>query len=266
MHPGFGLHREKQINLFYYTSVDPNMAPHFHSQIELYLVKEGEFEVWINGKRRILQPGEMAVSFSYDAHGYQTFSHVKARLLILPLHLCGTFPEILGNRRLTEHYVTDTALTRQIEEWFDGIECSEGNSLKQSGYIQLILGTLLDALATEEREERVDTELSSRILFYLNEHFREPLDLSHLAATFGYHPAYLSRYFKSCFSVGIHQYINVLRLKEALRLLTTKKYNVTYCALESGFSSVRTFYRVFWDEFGCTPSEYSARVFSSSKA
>ncbi|MBQ7089957.1 MAG: helix-turn-helix transcriptional regulator, partial [Clostridia bacterium] len=28
------------------------------------------------------------------------------------------------------------------------------------------------------------------------------------------------------------------------------------CAFESGFSSVRTFYRAFAAEFGCSPKEY----------
>ena len=38
--------------------------------------------------------------------------------------------------------------------------------------------------------------------------------------------------------------------------LYDKKHDITYCATESGFSSMRTFYRVFREEFSCSPRAY----------
>ena len=52
------------------------------------------------------------------------------------------------------------------------------------------------------------------------------------------------------------KYLTIVRLKNALMLMYEKKHSITYCALESGFSSVRTFYRAFSEEFACSPKEY----------
>ena len=72
MQAEFHLRREQQNKLEYGQSTHVNRSVHFHSQIEIYLVIEGEIEVWINDKHRILRAGEIAVALSYDTHGYRT--------------------------------------------------------------------------------------------------------------------------------------------------------------------------------------------------
>ena len=62
--------------------------------------------------------------------------------------------------------------------------------------------------------------------------------------------------FRSAFGIGIGRYISTVRLKNALLLLEDKCSSVTEIALECGFGSIRTFYRAFEREFGCSPSEY----------
>lgn len=52
----------------------------------------------------------------------------------------------------------------------------------------------------------------------------------------------------------------MVRLKNALMLMHEGKHTLTYCALESGFNSVRTFYRAFSEEFDCTPKEYEIKM------
>ena len=77
-----------------------------------------------------------------------------------------------------------------------------------------------------------------------------------MATEFGYSKSYLSRFFKSSFGIGINRYISTIRLKNAIELMHEKKHSITYCALESGFGSMRTFYRDFLTEFGVSPKEY----------
>ena len=50
----------------------------------------------------------------------------------------------------------------------------------------------------------------------------------------------------------------MLRLRETVLLMRAGKMSITACALESGFGSMRSFYRAFREEFGCTPKEYFA--------
>lgn len=112
-------------------------------------------------------------------------------------------------------------------------------------------------ICTFERSQKpTDTDLASRILFYIDENFKNDISLSTLANNFGYSSSYISRYFKDCFNIGFNRYLNILRLKNALLLMNKNKYDITYCALESGFNSIHTFYRAFRNEFKCTLKEY----------
>ena len=67
-------------------------------------------------------------------------------------------------------------------------------------------------------------------------------------------------------SVNLNEYINRLRLEHAVRLLRDNRvYTVDYIAEASGFNSRSTFYRVFQNIYGMTPSQYLDTL-SSSKS
>ena len=52
-------------------------------------------------------------------------------------------------------------------------------------------------------------------------------------------------------------YINNKRLDYSIHLLKDyKRYTIEAVATDSGFSNVRSFYRIFREKYGMTPSEY----------
>ena len=51
-------------------------------------------------------------------------------------------------------------------------------------------------------------------------------------------------------------YLNSLRLEHSLKMLSEGNETIESVAYDSGFNNVRTFYRVFREEFGMTPAEY----------
>ena len=86
------------------------------------------------------------------------------------------------------------------------------------------------------------------------------LTLASVAHDLGYHPNYLSHLFKSRLRIGFHQYLTLLRLREAVLLMKNENKSITECAFESGFQSLRTFYRAFEAEFGCSPRAFLAET------
>ena len=199
----------------------------------------------------------MAVVLSYDAHLFRSVCPSRSSILIIPSDLCREFAMAVQNRQTKNPFICEEAAVKQIRSLVDAIRFDCGNEVKRRGYLYVILGIVLENIFLETVENPVDTELSSRILFYLNEHFREEISLQSLSANFGYSASYLSRYFKDSVGIGINRYVNLLRLRNALLLLREGKYTHMDCALESGFSSVRTFYRVFQREFCCAPHAYA---------
>ena len=198
----------------------------------------------------------MAVSLSYDAHLFRTVGNSKSSILIIPPGLCREFTSAVQNKQVKTPFICDAEAINEIKRYVDEIKKCQGDRLKTKGYIYVILGIVLENIFLEEAECNADSELSTKILLYLNSNFQNEITLNSLASTFGYTKSYLSRYFKSCFGIGITRYLNVLRLRNALLLLREEGKTHTFCALESGFNSTRTFYRLFKEEFGCSPTEY----------
>ena len=264
MQAEFNLFREQSNRLICEVARHPGSNLHFHSQIELYLVVSGEVEVWINNCRRVLTAGEMSVALGYDAHSYHEVKDARIEYLIVPTDLCGEFLKVLQNKQIENPFISDRMLFDKIKDCFAQIR-SSGNEISVRGYVYVILGLLLDRIRFEARREPKDHEVSSEILRYISAHCREELSASSVSSAFGYNPSYLSRAFKSKFKIGLTQYITMMRLREAVLLMKDNRKSITECAYESGFRSLRTFYRCFLNEFGCAPQEYRAKNASARR-
>ena len=256
MHPRFGIERERNNNLFFKSYTNDRCLFHFHSQIELYFVDDGEMDMLVGGSQRMLTAGELSVSLSYDAHAYKTPVSSKSSVFIIPTELCGEFMSIVKNKRLASPFITDKALVSRIKGYIAEIERDSTSRISRLGYIYVILGLILENSELTELKEPIDSELSSRILFYIDENCKNAITPGDISKHFGYSQSYISRYFKSCFGITLSEYITTLRLKKAAAIMLAGRHSITYAALESGFSSMRTFYRTFQNEFGCTPKEY----------
>lgn len=261
----FGINREKNNALFYREYTDIKGTLQFHSQIELCFIDEGESEVYINNHRRNLRAGEMSVALSYDTHAYRTPEYSKSALFIIPIYLCEEFINTIKHKRVANPFITDKDCVAKIRGYIREIIKPDINPIKLQGYIYIILGIIMDSICFERAQIPMDTQLSSKILFYLNDNFKSNISLAQISENIGYSESYISRYFKACFNVGISRYLTVIRLKNALMLMQEKKHQITYCALESGFNSMRTFYRAFYDELGCSPREYMALIQSEQE-
>ena len=260
MQAKFGIEREKQNNLFYKEYKNDKGALHFHSQIELYFIDGGEMEVFVNDKRRLLGAGEMSVALSYTAHAYRTPSESESSVFIIPPYMCEDFIKTVKSKRAVNPFITDKQVVSKIKNYIQELRSESTNEIMLHGYIYLILGLLMDSISLVDTDESIDTNLSSNLLFYLNENFKSDITLADVAEHFGYSQSYISRYFKSCFDVGFNEYLTNIRLKNAVVLMHENNTSITCCAYESGFNSLSTFYRVFFKEFGCSPKRYYEKL------
>lgn len=256
MQAQFSLNRESNNTLFYAEWTNDSGMFHFHSQVELYFVNEGEMEVFIGNQRKILSAGEMSVALSYNPHGYNTPVNSASGALIIPTYLCGDFVNATKEKRAALPFITDKTVVEKIKVQIKELLREDINDIERKGRIYVILGIIMDNLTLEDMSKPLDTELASRLLFWLNENFREDVSLASAASHLGYSQSYLSRYFSARFNIPFNRYLNLLRLKNAVMLMQEGRTSVTFCALESGFTSMRTFYRAFSAEFGCTPRDY----------
>lgn len=267
MRMNFDIARERSNELYKEVTndnIDGKCPFSFHSQIELYFVNEGQVDACINYQRRLLEKNQMAVALSYDAHLFRSIGNSKSSILVIPTDICKEFALLVKRKQIKNPFICDEATVKQIKSYVNELKTDGCNKVKLKGYLYVILGILLENIFLETVDCPVNSELSTKILLYLNQNFQNEITLTSLSTTFGYSQSYLSRYFKNCFGVGINHYVNILRLRNALLLLQAGNNTHTYCALESGFASIRTFYRVFKQEFGCTPMDYMSMLEKSN--
>ncbi|QGQ93841.1 AraC family transcriptional regulator [Paenibacillus psychroresistens] len=115
-----------------------------------------------------------------------------------------------------------------------------------------VIELLISAARWTQTEDHNPAELQSpahakitKIIRYLNDHFAEALNLPDLAARFSISPYYLSRTFKSTTGFTYSEYLNLIRLKAAQRLLRETELNITEIALQTGFENFSHFGKSF---------------------
>lgn len=251
----FGIEREYHNELFYKECKNDSGPFHFHSQIEICLVIDGETKVTIDGKQKILKKDDLSIALSYNAHQYEPINHSKTAILIIPAHMCKEFTDFIGRQKNTTPFISNPDLSKEVKKYFNKIKKGCDNKITIHGYICVILGLIFDNIHTEFSDDIIYKDLPSKILNHIHNNFTNDISIKKLSVMFGYNQSYISRCFYTHFNIGIKRYLTLLRLKNAINLMHQGN-SITYCAYESGFNSLRTFYNDFNKEFHCTPNEY----------
>lgn len=106
----------------------------------------------------------------------------------------------------------------------------------------------------------------TRAVEYIEDNFREDINVSKLAKVLFTNRQELSTRFHEMLGMSIIEYISRLRTNEAARLLRSDPTLTVDSVRElSGFGSTRSFLRDFRRDFSCTPTEYRGRTAASEK-
>ncbi len=100
------------------------------------------------------------------------------------------------------------------------------------------------------------TEKFNKVIKFIDKNYMHDISLDTLADIAGYSKYHFSRIFKQFSSMSHVTYINRRRIRAAETLLLNPKLSITDVAINSGFSSLTTFNRVFKEIKHCTPSEF----------
>ncbi len=108
-----------------------------------------------------------------------------------------------------------------------------------------------------------DIDRLRKILSYLDENYTEKITLEDIADSVGLCKAECCRFFKRIMNQSLFDYIPLYRIEKSLPLLAQKDLSVTEIAEQTGFTSSSYYARVFKEHFNCSPSEYRKRMILS---
>lgn len=102
-------------------------------------------------------------------------------------------------------------------------------------------------------------------LDYIDENYRKPLTLSDLAKQFHYNPSYISNYFRENNQQGFTQYLNEVRIKNAMKLLKEGTIPIAEISSRVGYRNHSYFSRVFKNQVGMSPRQLQRQYFREMK-
>ena len=249
--------RERPFDWF--RTEDLAFFPHTHGHGELILVGEGDITITVGEHARKLLPGQMAIVFPNAIHSYHTDHHSVCELLIFDTELAGEFAQQLARYQphcpfLRAEDVHEDAL-RAMWALRDGL-----TPPLLHGYLLVLLGRVLERMELQKKPAPLSEDLLQRLLIYLDEHFREPLNLDSIAAQLGVSRYQISRCFSQQIGCNFNSYLNALRTSCAAGLLRHGGISIAEAGYASGFDSLSTFYRAFKQDRGISPKAYLQQI------
>lgn len=102
-----------------------------------------------------------------------------------------------------------------------------------------------------------DDELMNRVMKVINAHLSDPeVNVEYIAAEAGLSRVHFYRKMKEITDMTPHDFIKTVRLKEAARLLSEQRCDITDVSIATGFRSLSAFSTSFKAYYGKTPSQF----------
>lgn len=245
------------------------MPPHWHKELEIIRMISGEFDIYINNMCYSLKKGDIFfVNCKFLHRGIPQHSEYECLLCDLDMMAKSNYavyaeyinPIIVSTALITPVLHADgSALYGAVEDLFAVLRQKPPHY--KLGTMRALFN-IFELLYTEGKiENAIDLKKSfdkvsviAQLIRWIENNCAEKLTLEMLAQRADMTPNYFCKIFKDYTGKTPTQYINMVRVDNACRLLPSK--SVTEAALESGFSDSSYFCKTFKKIKGISPIKY----------
>lgn len=240
---------------------------HWHREIEIFAVFEGDLDFYIGDREYPLKAGDFILVNSNEVHSIKS-PHPNMTLVVqIPLDLFENYIEknsILYFKHFKEK--SDEEVMAVLREMYGTYVSGE------TGYEFKVLSQFYQViyiLIKRYRETRVGQDLIlanrnldrlSRITDYMQSNYTEELTLEGVAETFSYTPTYISHMFRKYAGTTFKTYLQNLRLEHGYRMLNDTNISIGDIAMRCGFASSKSFSTFFHRKYGIMPGEFRKRI------
>lgn len=232
---------------------------HYHYEIEILFLLEGEYIIRSKGKEYRMGAGDIFFAFPFVEHEYENVGENRSVIIIWSPEDLPEYCRTLMVRRplspvmkMSELYPGFAEQLLRMNGMFANHACSRKII---EGYISAVIGELLETMKFEPQTNPHSSAIES-IMNYCRGHYTDPsLTISKAAADIGFNSSYISHILSQHIGIGFSRCINSMRIHYAYTLMRSTDKKITEIAYLSGFSSQRTFNRVFHEMTGMTPGE-----------
>lgn len=248
---------------------------HLHDHYELYYLLSGERIYFIKDRSYRVRAGDLVFVDRNAVHKTLDSGrpdHDRVVLYIRP----ELFTELAISPELAEGLKepfgwdipilrlpspASEAMARMVSEMVDEMVHPQAGSclLLRHRSVELLLyayrNQQLGAVRSADTEPILHPKTQA-VVRYLNDNYQKGFTLPGVAEAFRISPHYLSRLFKQTTGFTFSDYLNLLRVKEAQRLLRESDDSITDIAMRAGFSNFSHFGKVFKRTVNASPRQY----------
>lgn len=227
--------------------------PHWHIESELIFAEKGSAEVMTENTVYALSAGGCVFIRSGAVHYIksETDSVVSVMKIDSELISSAVGAQTPVSPLLEHHY--------PVKEIFEKIrqEISAGEK-----YYEVVCAGLVTAMIADIfRNERTEAMKSSsesiaykELLRLIGERYAD-MTFDEAAEFMCFSKPYFSKFFRKMSGMTFSEYLNIVRVSEAVKLLSDGKLSAGETALAAGFGTIRSFNRIFKRYTGFTPRE-----------
>ena len=233
---------------------------HLHNHIELVYMIEGRAKAFVDSKECIISTGDAFIVFPNKIHQYQKVDNENYFISIFPPELCPEFQNVFKNKVPVSPVIKNAAENNRLLPIARNIV--EANKEKTpfydtiiKGYFLVLLSELFQMMEFEESKSS-DGNTIKAILNYCSENYTRDIQLESISQALHISKYYISHLFSQKLHMGFSEYIGMLRISDACKLLVSKDTSITEVAYSVGFNSTRSFNRLFLKYTGMTPKQY----------
>lgn len=238
-------------NVFTYRGKD--YAPHFHKNMELIVVQEGEVVLTVNGRTKSATAGMWALILSNQIHSFQVPETAQIWVAVFSLEYVPEFVSHIAGKQGTDFVFEPRSAVGELIR--QEIMARAGTVMMRKACFYAVCDAFLEQVPLETRQDK-GSFLVGQVLDWIAVNYTQDITLRQAAELFGYEYHYLSRLLNRDFAISFTQLLSSYRVEQAAQLLRSTDMPVTQIAAKSGFQSIRSFNLSFKNMLGCTPSVY----------
>lgn len=249
---------------------------HWHSEMELIVIKKGQGIVQVNlvsyqveaGDVVFILPGQLH-SISQKDNAVMEYENIIFKIDMLKStsqDICDTryiqplfsgnldFPPLMNKK--CKYYAAAVPLIAQIDRM-----CSArpvGYQLAVKGFLfQIFFQIITNTPVHNMQAGRIKSlDKVKQVLTYIDNNYARTITIEEIAEVCHYSKSHFMKFFKESMGMGFIQYLNEYRLEVASQMLLKTSDNILDIAERTGFDSLSYFNRMFKRKYGLTPGQY----------
>lgn len=235
----------------------------WHTNIEILYVVKGEGEVMLGSETSRMEAGDIVVINSNVLHSFASDTRVEYYCLIIDDEFLKA-NDISAEKTELKSIIHSSEAAQIFEAIISEMYSKKAYAITavKIEILRLMLYLSRNFPADEETKNGfMNADESIQLAVgYIRSHLNENMPLERIAGEVGLSKYYFLRKFKNATGMTPVAFINMLRCRDAKKLLKKQKYSIHEIAVKCGFDNDSYFSRTFKKYTGMLPSEYQNKA------